>query len=188
MNIPSPIFVGYFPKVTAQRDDLKTENDEIWLKSEVVEEICSVSDCISKGPGGWIDKWQHNDLGFYDTEESALNVIPDNQEKYDLFAYRLFPLQFKEGKAIDYKVESNALEDLNPYKFIGFDIVSKTVSDFFECSPLSCNGACEEYLVNKYCLIEQLKDAYNAAIEMGQGGWEPGPYYLLEVYRKLKKE
>ena len=39
MNIPSPIFVGYFPKITAQRNDLKTDKGEIWLKNDIVEEI-----------------------------------------------------------------------------------------------------------------------------------------------------
>lgn len=186
MNIPSPIFVGYFPKITAQKNDLKTEKGDIWLKNEIVEEICSVSDCISKGPEGWIDEWKHNVLGFYDTEESALSVIPDNQEKYDLFAYKLYPIQFNEGKIVDYNVESNAIESLGSYKFIGFDIVSKSEVDFFECSPLSCNNACEKYSVNKYCLIAQLENAYNACVEIEQGRWEPGPYYLFEVFRKTR--
>lgn len=203
MHIPTPIFVGYFPKITAQRKDLKTEKGEIWLKNEILEEICSVSDCISKGPEGWIDKWKHNDLGFYDTEESALSVIPDNQEKYDLFGYKLYPIQFNEGKVVDYKIKSSAIEILGSYKFIGFDIVSKSGGDsFFECSPLSCNSGYEIYPVNQFCLIQDFEAALQCCRKISEDiagaetvkrpdgmveyhrKWEPGPYYLFEVFRK----
>lgn len=204
MNIPAPIFVGYFSKITAQKSELKTEKGDIWLKNEIVEEICSVSNCISKAPEGWIDKWKHNDLGFYDTEESALSVIPDNQEKYDLFAYKLYPIKFTEGKAVDCKVESSATESLDSYKFIGYDVVSKSVADFFECSSLSCNSACEIYTVNRFCLIQDFEEALQCCRKISEeiagaetvkrpdgiveyhGKWEPGHYYLFEVFRKVR--
>jgi hypothetical protein len=204
MNIPSPIFVGYFPKITAQRNDLKTNKGEIWLKNEIVEEICSVSECISKGPDGWIDEWKHNDLGFYDTEESALSVCQEDQEKYDLYAYKLYTVKFIEGNTVDFKVDSSAKEHLNSYKFIGYDVVSKSESDFFECSVLSCNNGCEIFPVNKFCLIQDFRDALTCCSKISEdiagaetvkrpdgvleyhGKWEPGPYYLFEVFRKMK--
>jgi hypothetical protein len=204
MNNPSPIFVGYFPKITVQRNDLKTDKGDIWLKNENVEEICSVSNCISKGPDGWIDKWKHNDLGFYDTEESALSVIQDAQEKYDLYAYTLYPTKLIEGKTFDFKVNSSAKECLNSYKFIGYDVVSKSVADFFECSVLSCNNGCKIFPVNQFCLIQDFEDALTCCRKISEdtagaetvkrpdgileyhGKWEPGPYYLFEVFRKMK--
>jgi len=202
MNIPSPIFVGYFPKITAHRNDLKTDKGEIWLKNEIVEEISSVSNCISKGPEGWIDKWKHNDLGFYDTEESALSVIPGNHEKYDLYAYKLYPVEFIEGKTVNYKVESGAIESLDSYKFIGYDVVNRSGADFFECSALSCSNGCEVFPVNQFCLIQDFEDAVQCCKKISEdiagaetvkrpdgtleyhGKWEPGPYYLIDVFRK----
>jgi hypothetical protein len=188
MNIPPPVFVGYFPKITAQRKDLKTDKGEIWLKNEIVEEICSVSDCISKAPEGWIDKWKHNDLWFYDTEAAALEIISKDKEKYDLFAYKLYPLKFNHGTANTIEIKSNAAENLKSYNLVGYDAVQKTegVADF-GCSPLSCNNACEKYIVNKYCLFDNLDYAYQSCLKIEQENWEPGPYYLFEVYRKNKK-
>lgn len=205
MNIPPPIFVGYFPKITVQTKDLKNEKGGIWVKNQIVEEICSVSECISEGPEGWIDKWKHNDSGFYDTEESALNVIPINQEKYDLYAYKLYPVKFIEGKVAECKVKSSAIENLDSYKFIGYDVVSRSVSDYFECSILSCNSACEIYTVNRFCLIQDFEVALQCCRKISEeitdaktmkrpdgiveyhGKWEPGPYYLFEVYRKIRR-
>ena len=202
MNIPSPIFVGYFPKVTAQRNDLKTDKGEIWLKNEIVEEICSVSECISKGPEGWIDKWKHNDLGFYDTEEAALSVIPDNQEKFDLYAYKFYPVKFIDGKTVDCKVVSSATEQLDSYEFVGYDVVNRSVADFFECSALSCSNGCEIFPVNQFCLIQDFEEALQCCTKISEeikgaktvkrpdgkleyhGKWEPGPYFLLKVFRK----
>ena len=88
MEIPSPVFIGYYPKRIALKKDLKAQNGEIVIKNDIVEEICSVSDCISDGPPkGWINEWKHNDLGFFSSEIAALSVIPeDSRKKYELFA------------------------------------------------------------------------------------------------------
>ena len=58
-----PQLIGYFAKKTATRPD--------WLKAPSVEEICSVAGCISVGPEGWIDRWEHNDMWVFDTPELA---------------------------------------------------------------------------------------------------------------------
>jgi len=204
MNIPSPIFVGYFPKITAQRNTIETDTDAMWFKNGIIEEVCSVSDCISKGPEGWIDKCKHNDFGFYDTEESALSVIQDNREKYDLYAYKLYPLKFIEGKTVDFKVDSNASEKLDSYAFIGYDVVSRSVADFFECSALSCSNGCEVFSVNRFCLMQDLEEALQCCRRISEdiaaaetlkrpdgmfeyhGKWEPGPYFLIQVFRKQR--
>ncbi len=205
MNIPKLVFVGYFPKLTVLKNGLKAENGDIWLKNEVVEEICSVSDCISKSPEGWIDKWKHNDLGFYDTELSAVSVVSeDDLKKYELFAYKLYPVKFDQGEIVKFTIKSKAVEDLSSYTFIGFDVVSRSVSDFFECSPLSCNSGCEIFPVNRFCLIQDFKGALRCCQNISQeiagvktvknaqglmeyhGKWEPGPYYLFQVFRKNK--
>ena len=206
MDFPSPVFIGYFPKLVAQKKDLKAQNGEMWLKNDIVEEICSVSDCISDGPpDGWIDQWKHNDLGFFPTEIAALSVIPeDGRKKYELFAYKLYPIKFDRGEIVEQTIESKAEENLSQFVFIGFDIVSKSVSDFFECSPLSCGCGCEIFPVNQFCLIQNFDEALGcwkkiseevAGIEMikrpdgifeWHGKWEPGPYYLFQVFRKNK--
>jgi hypothetical protein len=67
------LFVGYFPKRIMRRDS--------WLKAPAVREIWSVSECISKGPPDWINKWRHNDLWLYDTRALAESVVPPDDRR-----------------------------------------------------------------------------------------------------------
>lgn len=143
-----------------------------------------MSNCISEGPENWINEWKHNDRGFYNSEEIMMQVLKEYKEKYNFFAYKLYPLIFINGVIKDYKISLNLKTILSDYNLLGFDIVSRSKADFFECSPLSCNNACEVYSVNRYCLIDKIEDAYNYCLEIEKGKWEPGPYYLFEVYRK----
>ena len=70
------------------------------------------------------------------------------------------------------------------FKLIGHDVVSRSISSFFECSPLSCNYAAQEFAVNSWCLSEHIADAEGACRNISAGNYEPGPYYLFEVLRK----
>ncbi len=127
-----------------------------------------------------------NDLGFYDTQAIAVSVIPSGKRKYDLFAYKLYPYRFVDGRMVGFKIKSQAKEDLKAYSSIGYDIVSKSSSDFFECSPLSCNCACETRAVNRFCLMDDLGKAFQFGKDVSKriSRGEPGPYYVLEVYKK----
>ena len=199
----SHIFVGYLPRMIMEKSGLKSESGEIWLSNPIVEEICSISDCISVIANG-DDIWKRNELGFYDSEEMAINIVPKTIPTYELFGYKLFPFQFDKGKCIEYQFGSKAIENLSQYTSIGFDVISKSSSSFFECSPLSCNHACETFPVNRYCLFENVDEAFKCATQISleiadakitkrpdgimeyNGTWEPGPYYAFQVYRKTK--
>jgi hypothetical protein len=92
------IFVGYFPKRIALRDE--------WLKAPGVKEIWSVSDCISKGPPDWIDKWRHNVLGLFDTPEIAASVLSSEDAKsFRIVGYRLWDRMFDQGQDVALPVE-----------------------------------------------------------------------------------
>ncbi|MDM8006186.1 MAG: hypothetical protein QUV05_08585 [Phycisphaerae bacterium] len=184
MTRPEPVFIGYFPK--------RTTGHTHWINNPVVEEVCSVSECLSEGPPNWIDKWKHNDRWVYDTEEMAWSVIDDDRKAYDMYAYKMFPIVFDGAKEEPWAIGSTARGDLSGYQFLGFDIVNRTCDSTFECSPLSCNGGFNQYPVNRHCLIDDLEDAWRICREIAteaeeQGSWEPGPYYLVAVHRKKKK-
>ncbi len=49
-----PTLIGYFPKHIATCPG--------WLEAEGVKEVCSVSECVSPGPEGWIGHWVHNEM------------------------------------------------------------------------------------------------------------------------------
>ena len=58
------VLLGYFLKHVAKPD-------RRFPLAENAEEICSVSNCISEAPKGWMDKWLHNGYFFYDSEAVA---------------------------------------------------------------------------------------------------------------------
>jgi hypothetical protein len=181
VKLPQAVLVGYFPKVTQSGTD--------WLGNESVLEICSVSHCISEGPDGWINQWKHNELGFYDSEEIAYQVIEENPSAFHLYAYKMYPLSCLQGKTksalIPSAIASQVAALSTDYELLGYDIVTKSTSSFFECSPLSCNSAAAQYPVNRYCLIATEELAYQALTKICEKGtYEPGPYFLFEVYRK----
>jgi hypothetical protein len=179
MVISAPIFVGFWPKNTMLRP--------AWLNVLVVREICSVSNCISAGPDHWIEQWQHNAFGFYDSESIALALVADDIDRqYDMYAYEMFP--FCVLASVVETFETDVVRGQVPadYEFLGYDVVTKSISDFFECSPLSCNSAAADFVINSYCLLDDEIAAYAALLAMSsvERGFEPGPYYLFKVYRQ----
>lgn len=185
MNIEKQVsvFIGYFPKKTMKQNGLS--------KNPAVKEICSVSTCISEGPNDWINKWKHNDWWYYDTESIAMEVIEDSKNLYDIYAYKVLPIVFDGGIEKPIDVKTTAKENLGEYELLGYDVISRFTGNEFGCSPLSCNYGCDTYEVNRFCLIDRLDDVWRICKEIAKDSkeknkWEPGPYYLIEVYRKLK--
>lgn len=74
------------------------------------------------------------------------------------------------------------------YQFLGYDIVSRSMSHHFECSPLSCNLAASDFRVNTHCLVATLADTYTVFLRIGAeaSAYEPGPYCLFAVHRKRR--
>lgn len=176
MVLPDPVGVGFFPKRTQPRPER--------LKAGVVQEICSVSECISTGPPDWIQKWRHNDLGFYDNEPLAEQVVGPDREGFEMYAYKIYPLQFDDGRVEPWNVPVQLDLDLTEFESLGFDLVSRSTADTFECSALSCNSGADEFPVNRFCLMDDPAAAYDACAAVSEGKYEPGPYYLLQVYRR----
>jgi hypothetical protein len=178
MTLPAPIFAGFFPKATQPRPD--------WLKVDSVEEIASVSDCISAAPPNWIQHWTHNALGFYDSQAAAEAILEGAAAGYDLYAYEMFPFHCLDRKVESVPVERPAGRVPPDFDFLGYDIVTRSTGSFFECSPLSCNHVAQDYATNAHCLLDDEALAYQALLAMSEpgSGVEPGPYYLFKVYRK----
>jgi hypothetical protein len=173
----TPILIGYFPKRTLRRPD--------WLKAAGVEEICSVSSCISEDPDGWIDEWRHNDLYVYDSPDLAWSIVRDEvRSEFDLYAYKLFPVIFESGQQQPFDISAlNPLPLADSFVRLGYDAVNRTAGATFECSPLSCNSMAEQIAVNRHCLIDDPAIAFQHAAEFEAAGCEPGPYFVVEVWR-----
>ena len=174
----TPTLIGYFPKRTLKRPD--------WLKAVSVNEVCSVSTCVSDAPARWIEQWQHNQMWVYDSLELAWGVVPNGvRGEFDLYAYQLFPVQFEEGQQQPFEIPPLRIAPLPPsFERLGFDIVSRSCGSSFECSPLSCNHMAEQVSVNRYCLVDSADVAFRLAAEFEADGCEPGPYFVVEVWRQ----
>lgn len=174
-----PTLIGYFPKHVAPRPD--------WLAGPV-KEVCSVSECISPGPENWIHRWVHNDLWVYNDEQTAWSVVPEGESNtaYEMFAYRLFPVEFVDGEQRPFTIPPLNIQPLPAnYVRLGYDVVSRIRGSSFECSPLSCNHAYERVRVNEYCLVDDPDEAFRlAALFSRPDEAEPGPYVIVEVWRQ----
>jgi len=169
---------GYFVK--------RVESTPESLNAPGVAEICSISDCISKAPTGWIELWLHNELGWFNRISDAIKLMPtDAPSAYRLFAYRLCPERFRNGSAAQVVVPADVRPDPIPEGFqsLGFDAVSKSMESIlgFECSPLSCNSMASEVRANTYCLFASLEEAIAGATQFSIEQPEPGDYYVVEV-------
>jgi hypothetical protein len=179
--------VGYFPKRSGVPQGWAEWT--CWAgRAPSVSEVCSVSECFNRGPEGWIDRWLHNELGFFNTRTDALAVVPPRARDFSLFAYRLLCTRARDGRVEDFSVPDLPIEPLpDSFRSLGFDVVSKHAGAgfvFFECSPLSCNGMAAEVPVNSCCLIESLDAAVAVALRFSQEQPEPGDYYVVEVLRE----
>lgn len=182
-------FVGYFPKRTAKRPE--------GFAPAAIEEIASVSNCISSGPDDWIGSWLHNPLGLYASEDIAWQVARGRDQGFELYAYRMLDAAFppdgpprrptQEEQTI---IRSSVLSiDPGPhFERLGWDIAGNWLgwsqSIGFECSPLTCNGLASRIQTNRYGLIDRLEDAVPAAVRIAAEQPEPGTYFLLEVWRR----
>lgn len=179
------VLLGYFPKKPALPANAPF--------GAQVTRVCSVSHCINGPANEWIQHWTHNDWGYYDTPGAALAILdglPDAAE-FRLFAYRLLPAYF-DGDGVRHEIELAPGEppvvplDAS-FRSIGFDVVSRGISAYFECSPLSCNGMAKEVAgVNEDCLLPTLEAAVSFAERCAREQPEPGAYYVLEVFEQHK--
>lgn len=170
--------IGYFPKRVVCRPD--------WLKVPRVKAIRSASLCVSEGPDGWIDNWRHNELWVFSTLADALSVIPEGRRsRYEVHAYRMMAASFDGGERRPFDVPALDVEPLpSSYESLGFDAVSRSQGNAFECSPLSCNSLAEEVETNEHCLLSTLALAEEIALRFSREEPEPGPYYVVEVLRQ----
>jgi len=68
-----------------------------WLKAPHVDEIYSVSGCISEDFADYILYWKHNGYWFFDSPEIIKSVAKENTIQFEgtsLFYYEVFEMEF----------------------------------------------------------------------------------------------
>ncbi len=161
--------------------------EPVWLNAGGVHEICSVSNCISSAPDDWIERWLHNEFGWFNRGADALSVVqPDQAAHFRLFACCIYTDLFRGWRRHEIVLPPDVHPDAMPETFTprGFDSVSKSFPSVlgFECSPLSCNVMAREMGANECCLFDSLDAAIAGASRFSIEQPEPGDYYVAEVF------
>lgn len=174
--------VGYMAK--------RVENKPDFLKNDQVEDIYSVSNCISDKFADYTEFWKHNGYWFFDSPEiiKALATAHDiNLQGTKLFYYEVYKDQYDEEDSVweTFKPEKSMLTNVKvpvDRQLEGYDIVSFSMGHAPECSYLSCNHMAETIKVNRHCLIETFDEAKTLLSQGVFKGCEPGPCRIFVVY------
>jgi hypothetical protein len=190
-----PVLIGYCAKHIAERPEQ--------LSDEAIEEICSVSNCLSHEPEGFSDfNPARNAMWLFPSVRAATESVkpPEVADDFDIFAYKLLPVTFgdegeqleldEDGEQAAFESAKNSAEPLpRDFELLGYDCLNKATDwpqSGFDCSPLSCNGMANEIEVNEYCLLDSREQALSVASQFGKDQPEPGNYYVVEVWRKRR--
>lgn len=182
MLTASMIPAGYLYKRISVRPD--------WLAAaQTVEDVYSISRCISDAFADYDGHWRHNGAWLFDEPAIMHEIAREAGVTLDdtmLFYYEVYEQEFDEGTRAWSPI---VLKDF-PMRVVvpdvkvlhGFDVNCASQRNLPECSPLSCNLLCAELPVNRHCLLATLDEA-RQALEQGRfDRSEPGPFRIYAVY------
>ncbi len=174
--------VGYMAKHVAVRPD--------WLEAERVDDIYSVSNCVSNDFAEYINYWKHNGYWLFDSPEAIREVA--NEHAIDLmdtklFFYEVYELEYDENERSwnTFSSESSFethVRHPDTRTLEGYDVVTFNGHTCPECSPLSCNSLASEIETNRNCLLPSFESAKTLLDEGKFENSEPGPYRIFAVY------
>ena len=173
---------GYIAKTVVSRPD--------WLKANGVEDIYSVSGCISKDFANSINFWKHNGYCLFDSPTVIEQVASEQSidiTETTMFYYEVYEQELDDAKDrwCPYEGERSLPTNIrSPEKKIlaGFDVVHSLMRNSPECSPLSCNSLANDIQTNAHCLLPDFETA-KRLVERGRfNDSEPSPYRIFAVY------
>jgi hypothetical protein len=160
-----------------------------WLGAAGVDDILSVSGCMSAYFADYIPFWRHNGYWLFDSPDVIREVARENNidmAGMRIFYYEVHPEEFDDTakswrifKPEDFETQVIPPPVKNPE---GFDVTSFSAGSAPECSPLSCNGLAGALGANRHCLFDSFDAAKQALEEGGFANCEPGPYRVFSVY------
>lgn len=173
---------GYMAKRVTNRPE--------WIKVERVDDIYSVSHCVSDDFADYINYWKHNGYWFFNSPDVIRAIAREHEldlANTTLFYYEVYELEFNDETdswtpfmpepSFTTQVVAPASRTLE-----GFDVVTFMAHTSPECSPLSCNALAADVETNRHCLLSSFRQA-KELIELGTfKNSEPGPYRVFAVY------
>ena len=176
------ISAGYMAKNVATKTD--------WLKAGNVQDIYSVSGCLSEYFTDYINYWKHNGFYFFNSPRIIKELAEENSSSLEgtkLFYYEVYELEYHDDEPNwrnfvseqSFHTEVTAPDVKN---IQGFDVVTFSCGTSPECSPLSCNSLASNIKTNTHCLIDTFEEA-KQSLENGKfRNAEPGPFRIFCVY------
>src|SRR5205814_49420 len=148
----------------------------------LVEDICSVTNCVSKDFADYINYRKHNGYWMFDSVHVIQRLAREHSislEGCTFFYYEVFDREYDDQ--IDtwqsFLPESSFGLSVAPPTSIrleGYDVVTFSVHTSPECSPLSCNNLAAAIPTNHHCLLNTFENA-KQLIESGAfDNSEPG--------------
>jgi hypothetical protein len=174
--------LGYLYKRVAPRPD--------WIGARHVEDIYSLSGCVSENFADYIPHWRHNGFWLFDAPAVMADLARELAiplRGLTLFYYEAHEEEYNETTRLWEPFEPEAafptaIEVPRAGRLEGFDVVTFSARTAPECSPLSCNGLAATLAVNRHCLLDTF-EAARKAIEAGTFDHsEPGPFRIIAVY------
>jgi hypothetical protein len=174
--------LGYMYKRVALRPE--------WLAAHAVEDVYSISACISANFVKDPDFRHCNGHGLFDSVAALDRLAAErgiDLTGMTLFYYEADEQQFDEETRLWAASAPSdrapvSVAQTRPTRLEGYDVATFSASPMPECSPLSCNGLAHELPVNRHCLF----DTYEAARAALDGGRfdksEPGPFRIIAVH------
>ena len=168
----------------------RVEKSPDWLGAPNVDDIHSVSSCVSEAFADYINYWRHNGYWLFDSSDIISRLAEQNSinlEGTELFYYEVYECQFnEEARSWDsFGPEPSfalAVEKPASARLEGYDVVSFSAGTDPEHSPLSCNGLAKEIETNRHCLLSSFEEAKDL-LEKGQFvNCETGPYRIFAVH------
>jgi hypothetical protein len=159
-----------------------------FLRMPNIEDIYSISACISNHFADYVQYWKHNGFWLFDSAAIIREIAA--KESVDLvgaslFYYEVHEQQF-DGESWDpYGPDASfptSVEVPSAKRLEGFDVATFSCRNVPECSPLSCNYLAREIPTNAHCLLTSFDQARTLLESGAFKNSEPGPYRIFAVY------
>lgn len=173
---------GYMAKRVVARPD--------WIKAPKVDDVYSLSGCVSAFFADYIKYWRHNGYWLFDSPDIIKSLALENA--IDLrgcrfFYYEVFEKEFDGEKKTwqSFKPDDGFKTSVVPAarkQLEGYDVVTFSVRTSPECSPLSCNNLAAGIATNRHCLFASFDEAKAQLEGHAFDKSEPGPFRVFAVY------
>jgi hypothetical protein len=173
---------GYIAQRVVKRPD--------WIKAPQVEDVYSVSGCVSNNFADSIKHWKHKGYWLFDSVHTIQSLAKDQSIALNdckFFSYEAFEEEFND--------ETEKWQSFGPddgfktsvavparKRLEGYDVVTYSVHTSPECSPLSCNNLAATIETNRRCLLGSFEEASARIQGHDCDDSEPGPFRILAVY------